>query len=99
MSSNEDEYFAREQAEKLRKLAAEKRKQQAEEEARRLKELHWMHCPKCGQEMDTIEFRGVEVDRCFHCGYTGFDQGELEKVVQAEGGAVTQAILNWWRGK
>ena len=97
-SSTEDEYFAREQAEKLRKLAAEKRKQMAEDEAEALKQKHWMHCPKCGQEMGQIAFRGVELERCFNCGYTGLDQGELEKIVEEEGGKITRSVLNWFKG-
>jgi len=98
-SRPEDEYFAKEEAEKLRRLAIEaNRKMEAEaREAQRL--AHWMRCPKCGSEMGTTMIRTVEVDRCFACEYTGFDAGELEKVVEAEGGEVTRSILRLFKGK
>ena len=92
-SNKEDEYFAREDAIKLRKLAAKAREDatkkaqdMSEEERKRAKELHWMHCPKCGMEMRTIEINKVEIDKCFHCGGLYFDDGELEKVSGREAG-------------
>jgi len=96
-SSSEDEYFAKEQAEQLRKLALERKKAQAAGEREKQKKLHYMHCPKCGDELHTIHFREVDVDRCFSCGGTWLDQGELEKIVAKEGGVVTRAILGWFK--
>jgi hypothetical protein len=90
-SSKEDEFFAREDAIKLRKLATKAREEAAqkaqgmnEEEKKKLKELHWMHCPKCGMQMHTIEINKVEIDKCFTCGGLYFDDGELEKVTGQE---------------
>lgn len=98
-SSPEDEYFARENAEKLRKLAIEKSKELAEAQREELKNRHWMRCPKCGMELQTVEFRGVEIDRCFNCGVTVFDKGELEKigVTEDKSGSVMKSILNIFR--
>jgi len=79
-SRTEDEYFAREEAIKLRKLAVKSQTNMADEEKKRLKELHWMRCPKCGMSMSTITINQVEVDKCFICGGLYFDDGELEKV-------------------
>ncbi len=79
-TKSEDEYFAREEAIKLRKLAVKAQKDMAADEKKRLKELHWMHCPKCGMTMSTITINQVEVDKCFACGGLYFDDGELEKV-------------------
>lgn len=91
-SSKEDEYFAREDALKLRKLASRARQetdrqceQLSEEEKKKLKELHWMHCPKCGIKMKPIEINKIEIDKCFNCGGLYFDDGELEKVTGQEG--------------
>ncbi len=95
----EKEYFAREEAEKLRKLAIERARRLEEEEREKLKELHWMHCPKCGQTMDTITFRAVEIERCFACGYTGLDDGELEKLAGQEKDGVVSAVLGIFKGK
>lgn len=98
-ASPEEEYFAREQAEKLRKLALQRQKELAEAERKQLRELHYMHCPKCGSELHTISFRGIDIDHCFACGGNWLDQGELEKIAAKEGGTVTQAILNLFKGK
>lgn len=54
-------------------------------ERERLKRLHWMHCPKCGGELDEITFRGVKVDKCFSCGGVYLDDGELEQLAGKQG--------------
>jgi len=96
-SRAEEEYFARENAEKLRKLAHEKATAMEEERKAELKRLHWMRCPKCGMELSTIRFREIEIDRCFNCGVTVFDEGELEKLGISESErpeSVVRSILN-----
>jgi hypothetical protein len=90
--SNEDEYFARENAEKLRKLALERSAEMALEEANKLREAHWLRCAKCGMEMETIAFRGVEIERCFHCGGTYLDEGERDKLAGAESGLIKDIV-------
>ncbi len=92
-SNTEDEYFAREDAERLRKIAAENRKALAEAERESLQKLHYMRCPKCGMELKTITFRSVEIDRCFSCNGTWLDAGELEKL-SAKGGQLMEAVMN-----
>jgi hypothetical protein len=79
-TSKEEEYFAREEAIKLRKLAQKVKAEMSAEERQRLKALHWMRCPKCGLEMKTIKLNQVDVDKCFSCGGIYLDDGELEKV-------------------
>ncbi len=56
------------------------------EEAERaaLKALHFMHCPKCGFELHTVKYREVEVERCFHCHGTFFDEKQLEHLLGKE---------------
>jgi uncharacterized protein len=83
-SSTEEEYFARENAERLRKLAAEQKRAMAAAEREALKKQHYMRCPKCGMELKEIAFRGIEVDRCFSCSGTWLDQGELEKLAKED---------------
>lgn len=79
-TDHEDEYFKREEMERLRKAKLEAAGATAEAERTRLKELHWMRCPKCGMELAEIDFRGVNVDTCFSCGGMFFDKGEVEKL-------------------
>jgi hypothetical protein len=92
-STAEEEYFARENAERMRKLAAEQKAALASTQREDLKKMHWMRCPKCGMELKELGFRGVQVDRCFSCGGTFLDAGELEKIAAPEGGAIVKSML------
>ncbi len=80
-SSAEEEYFQREELERLARL----RKQlDAQRETRRgdhARAEHWMRCPKCGSQMHETLLRHVIVDTCDACGYVGFDAGELEMLL------------------
>ena len=89
-TTTEEEYFARENAERMRKLAAEQKKSLAQAERDKLKQLHQMRCPKCGMELKEIDVRGVQVDRCFSCNGTWLDAGELEKL---GGGQPTDSVM------
>ncbi len=81
-SEKEQEYFLRVEAERLNKLRQEHRERMAEEARRTLKELHFMRCPKCGQELSATKLGGVEVDVCPECRGLFLDDGELEKLVE-----------------
>ena len=83
-SRNEDEFFAREEAEKLHKLHQEKLKSGDKAKAEEEKKLHFMKCPKCGYGLETIKWRGVDVDKCFRCGVIALDDGELEQLAGKE---------------
>ena len=96
-SQSEDEYFVREDAEKKRKLALQAKKEKAASELKQLKELHWMHCPKCGLEMHELKLRGMDVDVCFGCNGVFLEQRELEHFERHEPRGVMSAILNWFK--
>lgn len=84
-SAQEDEYFAREDAEKKRKqtLQAARTMAQSEREARRA--LHGMHCPKCGMDMQEITHSGWVALRCFHCNGVFIDADDIQKLLGKEG--------------
>ena len=84
-SEKEEEYFARQTIEKRRREAEAAQAAMESEEKTRLKELHHMHCPKCGQPLYEIEYKGVKIDRCPGCQGVWLDAGELELVSQKEG--------------
>lgn len=46
-----------------------------------------LRCPKCAAEMATYERSGITLDQCRECRGIFLDRGELEKLVDAEGGA------------
>ena len=72
-SKNEDEYFAREDAERLARLRA---RGKADQEAAERKS-HYMKCPKCGATLHTETFHGVQIDRCPECHGVWLDDGEM----------------------
>ncbi len=82
MSTNkpEEEYFARLEAEKKRRLALLLDDEEQADKSRVLKELHFMHCGKCGNEMFTTQFRGVDIEVCPVCGSVLLDPGELQQL-------------------
>ena len=80
-SDSEEEYFKKQEIEKLRKARTEAARQIAEQERHQLKELHWMRCPKCGMELAEVTYRGVRVDSCFNCSGMYLDKGEMEKAM------------------
>lgn len=47
---------------------------------------HAMTCPKCAGDMRTYERNGVIVDQCRDCRGLFLDRGELERLVDLEGG-------------
>ncbi len=96
-SNVEDEYFVREDAEKKRKLALQAKKEKEAAELKQLKDLHFMHCPKCGLKMQEVRLRGVDVDVCFSCNGVFLDQGELEQIEKPESRGVMSSILNWFK--
>ena len=82
--SAEEEYFVREEALKKQKIALAEAKKLLDKQKEELKALHFMRCPKCGMELQTIVYREVEVDRCFSCNGTWLDEGELEKIASLD---------------
>lgn len=84
-SSKEEDYFLKKETERMKAEAEEHAKETADAEKKRLKDLHYMKCPKCGMDMQEIEFRAVHIDKCFSCGGVYFDDGELEQIIKEEG--------------
>ena len=78
----EEEYFARIEFERRQKQLKEKPRQMEEEEKKRVKDLHWMRCPKCGMEMIEIDFEDIKVDKCSSCLGIYFDDGEIAQLVE-----------------
>ena len=82
MSGTTDEAFFDSEIERLRKLALEQGRRIADDERERLRELHWLRCAKCGMQMETVMYAGLQMERCFHCGGTYMDQPEIEKIAR-----------------
>ncbi len=83
-TDKEEEFFAREELKRLKKAEEEKQSQIQQQERNRLKELHYMRCPKCGMELIEIDYKGITIDRCSECDGVWLDAGELEALAKME---------------
>ena len=84
----EDDWFRQneikllEEARKQREAReAERKEKETAEERKRLREQHFMRCPKCGHELKTEDLDGIEIDRCSFCEGFFMDAGELEELL------------------
>jgi len=80
-----------EQSQRL-KLREAEQEAATETEKRQQKELHWMHCPKCGQELTAEEHGSVEIDVCPNCRGLWLDASELETIVASESGFLLSCL-------
>ncbi len=89
-SRNEEEYFAREDAELMRRererahvaaIAAERKS-------------HYMKCPKDGFDLASSNVHGVQIETCPHCGGMWLDAGELEAVAHEDRPNVFTRVLS-----
>jgi len=76
----EEEFFARQEFERVKKIEEERAREIEAEEKKSLKDLHYMRCPKCGMQLVEIDYRGVKIDRCTACEGVWLDAGELEEI-------------------
>ena len=85
-SDHENEYFA--------KLEFERQKQQLAEQTRSTEGdglpdetgVVPYRCPKCGADLLTVPYKGVEIDKCSRCLGLWLDCGELERVLESDEG-------------
>lgn len=100
-TNSEEDYFAREDLLKRYKLAQEQAEKRKADEAAALKAAHFMKCPKCGNDLQVIRYREVELDKCFTCNGTWLDDGELEKLagIEEKHGVLTSIVNAFRRSK
>jgi hypothetical protein len=77
-SDREDEYFLRLDAEKIEKMRTGP---------------HWMKCPKCGADLEEINYQNVMIDTCKECKGIWLDHGELELLSKGQA-QFTKGFLN-----
>ena len=96
-SRNEDEYFAKQDAELIKQMRA---KLDADRKASERKQS-LMKCPKDGGDLKEQSIGNVKVDVCPECGGMWLDAGELDllKQVQKSGGNVFKGIFDLLPGK
>ncbi len=93
----EEDYFARQDREKIEKLKAKAAQDQAAKAAEALKAAHYLRCGKCGSEMDTKSYKGVEIEVCPNCGAVLLDAGELEELAGADESGAFNTLADLFR--
>jgi Zn-finger nucleic acid-binding protein len=94
-SRNEDEFFAKQDAELIQQMRAKLDKEREEAE----RKSHFMKCPKCGSDMKEEDRGHVKVDVCASCGGMFLDAGELElmrKVESSGAKAGVRSVLDFF---
>jgi len=92
-SDREDEYFIKMDAEKVKKMRADLDRKRDEEAKQHRKASHWMKCPKCGSDLEEINYQQIMIDRCVECRGIWLDHGELEMLVQGQA-TLSKGFLN-----
>lgn len=97
-SHEEDEYFVREDAERLRKLHAEELAVLQKGEREALQKLHAGRCTGCGALMVPEKTAGVRILHCPACGGAFLEKAAWEYMHEhAEPHTVMGAVLNWFK--
>jgi Zn-finger nucleic acid-binding protein len=89
-SRNEDEYFAQQNAELLRKQREKMEAAAADAE----RKTHYMKCPKDGYDLASSEYHGVQIETCPHCGGMWLDADEIAAVAHEDHTSVISRVLS-----
>ena len=77
----ENEKKLLEEARKAREAReAERKAKETAAERQKLKDQHYMKCPKCGHDLKVEKLDSIEIDRCTFCEGFFVDAGELEQL-------------------
>ena len=90
-SRNEDEYFAKLDADLLKERRA--RLDAARDKQERTS--HYNKCPKCGCDLEVREHHGIKIDQCGECSGMWLDKGELELIEEIDRQVSSQSGYNF----
>jgi hypothetical protein len=76
----EEEFFARQEFERMKDLEEKRTRKFDAEEKEILKELHFMRYQKCGMQLVEIDYLTIKIDRCTAFDGVWLDAGELEGI-------------------
>ncbi len=96
-SDPEQEYFAKEDLEKLKKLRAQADADRALQLAEQSRKQHWMKCPKCGGDLKETILRDLAIDVCQSCKGVWLDRGELDILVGGKSDSLLKRIAGAFR--
>jgi hypothetical protein len=85
-SDQENEYFAKHDLERRKQDLAEQHRLTEDDTSHAETAAVPYRCPKCGADLITVPYKGVEIDKCARCLGIWLDCGELEHVLESEEG-------------
>ncbi len=97
--ADEDDYFHKRDQEAKAKLKADRDAEQAEANKAARAELHHNKCGKCGNDMTTQVFRGIEIEICDDCGAVLLDPGELQQLAGQDSTDMFSSFFTMFGGK
>jgi len=97
-STLEDEYFVREDAERIRALAMEEQRRLRAHEKEALRKLHHGRCAECGAQLVPEKVGAIVVHHCPSCGGAFLTKNAWEMLHNAaEPHSLMGAVLNWFK--
>ena len=97
-STLEEEYFVREDAERIRKLHYDEVRRMAQAERDALRALHKGRCAECGSLLVPEMVGEVKLQHCPSCGGAFLERRSWELLhSHAEPHSIMSAVLNWFR--
>ena len=95
-NQQEEDYFRQQDQEKLRAMREKADQEKTAAEVEERKKLHHFKCGKCGNDMTTQIFKGIEIEVCGTCSAVLLDPGELETLVGADEGGHIKALADFF---
>lgn len=96
-STLEDEYFVREDAERIRQLHFQEARKLQEHEKEERRQLHQGHCPECGMLLVPEKIGEVVLHHCPSCGGAFLPRSSWDVLHKAdERHPIVEAVLNWF---
>ncbi len=89
----EEEYFVKRDREKKAALRADLEAKAAAASRAEAALVHHMKCGKCGGDLGSRLFKGVQIDICGDCGAVLLDPGELEELAGEEKDSTVLQVL------
>ena len=93
-TNQEEEYFAKLEKQRKDELRAKLEADEKKAGSEKPRPATWMKCPKCGETLEAIAYKGIEIDRCTGCKGIFLDDGELDIIAKApESGGFFRGFL------
>lgn len=97
--ADEEDYFRKLDQEAKAKMKAKLDAEQADQARQQRRDLHRNKCGKCGGDMTTKVFRGIEIDVCDECSSVLLDPGELEQLAGSDQTDTFASFFSMFGGK